>query len=77
MALAAKIHAQLEKRYPGICRPISFRTERFNQDLSTGALLIEVGAAGDTLEKALVAVRALAEGIGDLAAGTITAGSTS
>ena len=45
MALAAKLHAQLEKRFPGICRPISFRTERFNQDLSPGALLIEVGAA--------------------------------
>lgn len=77
MALAAKLHAQLEKRFPGICRPISFRTERFNQDLSPGALLIEVGAAGDTLEEALVAVSALAEGIGDLAYGTITADSTS
>ena len=77
MALAAKLHAQLEKRFPGICRPISFRTERFNQDLSAGALLIEVGAAGDTLEEALVAVGALAEGIADLALGTITADSTS
>lgn len=77
MALAAKLHAQLEKRFPGICRPISFRTERFNQDLSAGALLIEVGAAGDTLEEALVAARALAEGISDLALGTVTADSTS
>lgn len=76
MALAAKLHAQLEKRFPGICRPISFRTERFNQDLSPGALLIEVGAAGDTLEQALVAAAALAEGIGDLAFGTVTADST-
>ena len=77
MALATKLHAQLEIRFPGICRPISFRTERFNQDLSPGALLIEVGAAGDTLEQALVAVNALAEGIGDLAFGTVTADSTS
>lgn len=76
MALATKLHAQLEKRFPGICRPISFRTERFNQDLSAGALLIEVGAAGDTLEQALVAAAALAEGISDLALGTVTAGST-
>ena len=77
MALAAKLHAQLEKRFPGICRPISFRTERFNQDLSPGALLIEVGAAGDTLEQALTAVSALAEGIADLSFGTVTADSTS
>lgn len=76
MALAAKLHAQLEKRFPGICRPISFRTERFNQDLSAGSLLIEVGAAGDTLEEALIAVTALAEGIADLSKG-VTADSTS
>ena len=76
-ALAAKLHAQLEKRFPGICRPISFRTERFNQDLSAGALLIEVGGAGDTLEEALAATEFLAEGIWDLAFGTVTEDSTS
>lgn len=77
MALAVKLHARLEQRYPGICRPISFRMERFNQDLLPGALLVEVGAAGDTLEEALVAVKALAAAIGDLAKGTATADSTS
>ena len=76
-ALAAKLHAQLEKRFPGICRPISFRTERFNQDLSAGALLIEIGGAGDTLEEALAATTFLAEGISDLALGTTTTDSTS
>lgn len=77
MALAVKLHTQLEKRYPGLCRPISLRTERFNQDLCPGTLLVEVGAAGDTLEEALAAVEALAEGIGDLALGSATAGTTS
>jgi stage II sporulation protein P len=76
MAFAVKLHAQLEKQWPGICRPISFRTERFNQDLSPGALIIEVGATGNTLEEALTAAKALAEGIAALAAGTATAGST-
>ena len=77
MALAVKLHVQLERTWPGICRPISFRTERFNQDLSSGALLIEVGAAGDTLEEALVAARALADGIAVLSEGTATTDSTS
>ena len=77
MAFAVKLHAQLEKRWPGICRPINFRTERFNQDLSPGALIIEVGANGNTLEEALIAAEALARGIADLAGGTVTAGSTS
>lgn len=76
MALALKLHVQLEKNDPGICRPVSFRTERFNQDMLPGALLIEIGAAGDTLQQALTAAQALAQGIIDLAAGTATADST-
>lgn len=77
MALAVKLHAHLEKRYPGICRPISFRAQRFNQDLSTGAMLIEVGAAGDTLEEALLAAQVLGESLLALAQGTATSDSTS
>ena len=72
MALAVKLHTRLEQISPGICRPISFRTQRFNQDLSPGAMLIEVGAAGDSLEQALTATRVLAQGILDLASGTTT-----
>ena len=70
LALAAKLHAQLEKNNPGICRPISFRSQRFNQDLSPGALLIEVGAAGNTRQEALFSAELLAQAIVDLAHGT-------
>ena len=77
MALALKLHTVLEKNNPGLCRPISFRTERFNQDMTPGAMLIEVGAAGDTLQQALTAAEALAEGIIQLARGTATADSAS
>ncbi len=70
MALALKLHVTLEKLYPGITRPISFRTQRFNQDLSTGAMLIEVGAAGDSHAEALTAAEALAKAIAALAWGT-------
>lgn len=69
MALAVKLTALLEKQNPGITRPISFRTQRFNQDLSPGALLVEVGAAGNSRQEALVAVEALAEAIVTLANG--------
>ncbi len=64
MALAAKLHVTLEKQWPGITRPVCFRTERFNQDLLPGALLIEVGAAGNSLDEALVAADSLAWAIG-------------
>lgn len=73
MALAVKLHAQLEKSNPGICRPISFRSQRFNQDLSRGAVLIEVGSAGNTRQQALVAAEHLAQAIISLASGSTTA----
>ena len=76
MALAVKLHAQLEKNCPGICRPISFRSQRFNQDLSPGALLVEVGAAGNTRAEALLAAEQLANGILALAQGAATSNST-
>lgn len=70
MALAVKLHAQMEKNNPGICRPISFRKQRFNQDLSAGALIVEVGSAGNTRQEALLAVRELGQTILQLAKGT-------
>ena len=69
MALAVKLHAQLEKLAPGSCRTISFRKQRFNQDLSAGAMLIEVGAAGNTHRQALAGADLLAKGILALAKG--------
>ena len=70
MSLAVKLHAQLEKICPGICRPISFRSQRFNQDLSPGALIVEVGSAGNTRQEALLAAEQLGQAILDLASGT-------
>lgn len=65
-ALALKLHAQLERQMPGIMRPVNLRSERFNQDLLPGMLLVEVGAAGNTLEEALAAAVELAHAIGAL-----------
>lgn len=66
MSLAVKLHARLEKLCPGICRPISFRKQRFNQDLSPGALIVEVGSTGTTREEALAAAQLLAEAVLEL-----------
>ena len=69
LALGLKLHAQLERQSPGIMRPLSLRSQRFNQDLCPGTLLVEVGSAGNTLAEALPAARQLALGIGALARG--------
>ena len=70
LSLGLKLHAQLERIAPGITRPLCLRSSRFNQDLSPGALLIEVGAAGNSQEEALRGARILAEAIAGLAKGT-------
>ena len=70
LAVALKLQVLLERDSPGICRRMQLRTERFNQDLSPAGMLVEVGAAGDTLEEALMAARALARCIVELSQGT-------
>ena len=69
LSLAFKLHAQLERICSDICRPMYLRTSRFNQDLCPGALLVEVGAAGNTQQEAMLAADILSQGIIALANG--------
>lgn len=65
-----KLAIQLQKRlnawYPELARPINLRTGRFNQHVAPGALIIEVGGDGNTLEEALESTTFLARAIGSL-----------
>ena len=70
LALALKLNVLLEQENPGITRPVSLRSQRFNMDLCPGSLLVEVGAAGNTLEEALIAANALADAVVKLAKGS-------
>lgn len=49
--------------YGDFARPLTLRSSRFNQHLSTGALLVEVGGHGNTLEQAVAAGRLFAESV--------------
>lgn len=69
LALALKLQTVLEWENPGLCRDINFRAQRFNQDLTPGSLIVEVGAAGNTRAEATLAAQALAKGILALANG--------
>ena len=71
LSLALKLHATLEQQAPGIMRPLILRAQRFNQDMSPGTVLVEVGAAGDSHAQALAATEQLAKAIITLAKGTI------
>ena len=70
LSVGLKLHTQCERISPGIMRYVNLRAQRFNQDLSPGALIVEVGAAGNSHAEALTAVEVLAEAILSLAKGS-------
>lgn len=60
-----QLYDRMNSRHPGIMRPMSFRTGRFNQHLTLGSMLVEVGACGNTLQEALLAGRLFAGSLAD------------
>ncbi len=70
LSVALKLHTLLERTNPGICRPINFTYHRYNQHLGGHALIVEIGAAGNTLPQAKLAANALADAIIELSNGS-------
>ena len=66
LSLALKLQVLLERENPGICRDLNLSKNRYNQHLGNRALLVEIGAAGNTLEQAKLAARELGEAIARL-----------
>jgi stage II sporulation protein P len=64
LALAMEIQEQMNSLWPGLARPITLRTARFNQQLTKGSLLVEVGSHGNTLEEAVNGARLFARAAG-------------
>ncbi len=50
---------------PTLMRPVTVRNSRYNQQVTTGSLLIEVGTAGNSLDEALAAARLFAAGFAE------------
>ena len=59
LKLAIKIQKKANEMYPGLFKPIIVRNSRYNQHVSEGACIIEVGATGNTLEQCLVSMKYL------------------
>ena len=69
LRLAAAIQQTLLEKYPSLLRPILLRNSRYNQHMTAGSLLVEVGAAGNSLDEALLAARLFAEGFAETVLG--------
>ena len=70
LAAALKLQVLLEQLCPGITRPICLRRSSYYQQISPGAMLIEIGTAGDTRQQALAAAGLLAQAISQLSYGS-------
>lgn len=73
LSLAVRLQQELHTRYEGVMRPISLvGNARYNQQLTHGSILVEMGSEANTLEEAMVSGqmlgRALVKVLGDLKA---------
>jgi len=66
LRLAAALQEAILTNYPTLMRPLLLRNSRYNQHATTGSLLLEVGAAGNSPEEALLAGGLFAEVFAEL-----------
>lgn len=60
LALAVYLQRAVTGAHPTLMRPILLVPQRYNQHLTSGSLILEVGSSGNTLQEALAAVRLFA-----------------
>lgn len=63
LCFAARLQKTLDESYEGLTRPLSLVSARYNQYLSPGALLIEMGSEGNTTAEAAYTARLLADAL--------------
>ncbi len=66
LALAVRIQQSLDRLYPTLARPMALRVPRYNQHMTNGSLLVEVGCHGNTLQEALAGARLFARAAGQV-----------
>ena len=64
LALAVQVQKEMNTLWPTLARPIGLRENRYNQQTAPGAMLVEVGSHGNTLQEALAAARMFARALG-------------
>ena len=66
LKFAVKVQEKGNELYPGLFKPIILRNSRYNQQLSKGACIIEVGATGNTLEQSITSMKYLAKVLNEI-----------
>lgn len=63
LAFAVRLQQRLHTDYPGLMRPLNLANGRYNQQLTNGSLLLEMGSDVNTLEEALYAAELVGDGL--------------
>lgn len=66
LKLALALQTTVQARYETLMRPTTVCSYRYNQQLTTGSILMEVGTAGNSLQEAITAVKLFADAVGPL-----------
>ena len=66
LKLAAALQQRLADSYPTLMRPVTVRNSRYNQHVTAGSLLVEMGAAGNSLDEALLSARLLGKTLAEM-----------
>lgn len=59
LTFAVKLQDEMNSRYPTLARPVNIRSSPFNQSLSKGMLIAEIGSCGNTITEARAAAKML------------------
>lgn len=59
------LQQQMESEFPGLTRPILFDYRKYNQDLTTGSILIEVGGHANSIDQAVYSGELLGKALAD------------
>ena len=65
LQLAIAVQENLNTLSPTLMRPIAARDYRYNQQFTAGSLLVEIGAAGNSLDEAILGARYFAKGFAE------------
>lgn len=68
LRLALAMQSAMDNAYPTLARPLAIKSERYNQHLTHGSVILEVGSTGNTLDQALKAVELFGNAVGPVLA---------
>ena len=63
LKFATMVQNSVAGLYPGMARPVLFDYRNYNQQLTTGSILVEIGTHGSTLTRAKNSAAAFAQGL--------------